>query len=86
MQSILGICGLLLIAWVFSEDRKAVPWRAIGAGIALQLLLAVLLLKLPYAKDLFLLLNDLLSSIEKATQAGTTLVFGYLGGARCRSC
>ena len=80
MQSVLGIVGLLLIAWVLSENRKAVRWRAIGAGIALQLVLALLLIKLPYAKDLFLLLNDFLSSIEKATQAGTTLVFGYLGG------
>jgi CNT family concentrative nucleoside transporter len=40
----------------------------------------VLLLKLPYAKDAFLALNDVLSAVEKATQAGTSLVFGYLGG------
>jgi CNT family concentrative nucleoside transporter len=80
LQSVLGIGGLLLIAWVLSEKRKAVPWRAVVAGTALQLVLALLLLKLPYVKDLFLLLNDLLSSIEKSTQAGTALVFGYLGG------
>jgi CNT family concentrative nucleoside transporter len=80
LQSVLGIGGLLLIAWVLSEKRKAVPWRAVVAGTALQLVLALLLLKLPYVKDSFLLLNDLLSSIEKSTQAGTALVFGYLGG------
>ena len=33
MQSALGVVGLLLIAWIASENRKAVPWRAIGAGI-----------------------------------------------------
>jgi CNT family concentrative nucleoside transporter len=80
IQGLAGIAGLLLLAWIFSEDRKSVPWRAIGAGIALQLVLALLLIRLPFAKDLFLFLNDFLSSIEKATQAGTTLVFGYLGG------
>jgi CNT family concentrative nucleoside transporter len=80
LQSILGIAGLLLIAWIASENRKSVPWRAVAAGLALQLVLALLLLKLPYVKDSFLLLNDLLSSLEKATQAGTSLVFGYLGG------
>ncbi|MFY9317015.1 MAG: nucleoside transporter C-terminal domain-containing protein [Burkholderiales bacterium] len=80
MQSVLGIGGLLLIAWILSEKRKAVPWRAVVAGIALQLVLAVLLLKLPYAKDAFLALNDVLTALEKATQAGTSLVFGYLGG------
>ena len=80
MQSIIGIAGLLLLAWIFSENRKAIPWRAIGAGLVLQLLLALLFLKLPYAKDAFLVLNDVLTALEKATQAGTALVFGYLGG------
>ena len=80
MQSVLGIGGLLLIAWICSENRKAVPWRAIGAGLLLQLVLALLFLKLPYAKEAFIALNDVLTSLEKATQAGTSLVFGYLGG------
>ena len=80
IQSLAGIAGLLLLAWIFSENRKSVPWRAIGAGLVLQLVLALLFLKLPYAKELFLGLNEVLSSLEKATQAGTSLVFGYLGG------
>ncbi len=80
MQSIIGIAGLLLLAWIFSENRKAVPWRAIWAGLALQILLALLFLKLPFAKDAFLALNGVLNLFEKATQAGTALVFGYLGG------
>jgi CNT family concentrative nucleoside transporter len=80
LQSALGIGGLLLIAWICGENRRAVPWRAIVAGLLLQLVLALLFLKLPFAKDLFLSLNDVLSSVEKATQAGTSLVFGYLGG------
>jgi CNT family concentrative nucleoside transporter len=79
-QGLAGIVGLLLLAWIFSENRRAVPWRAIGAGLLLQLVLALLLIKLPFAKELFISLNDVLTSIEKATQAGTSLVFGYLGG------
>ncbi len=80
IQGLAGIAGLLLLAWIFSENRKAVPWRAIWSGLALQLLLALLLLKLPFAKDAFLALNDVLTLLEKSTQAGTALVFGYLGG------
>jgi len=80
LQSVLGIGGLILVAWIFSENRKAVPWRAIAAGLLLQLALALLFLKLPYAKDAFLALNDVLTAVEKSTQAGTSLVFGYLGG------
>jgi len=80
IQGLAGIAGLLLLAWICSEKRGAVPWRSIWAGLLLQFLLALLLLKLPFAKDGFFYLNEVLSSIEKATQAGTTLVFGYLGG------
>ena len=80
MQGFAGIAGLLLLAWLLSEKRFAVPWRAIVAGLLLQLALAVLLLKLPIAKDAFLALNDALTLLEKSTQAGTALVFGYLGG------
>ena len=82
MQPVLGIAGLLLIAWLLSEARRAVPWRAVAAGLALLLVLALLLLKLPYAKDAFLKLNDALLLLETATQAGTGFVFGYLGGGK----
>ena len=80
IQGAAGVAGLLLLAWIFSEKRSAVPWRAIGAGLLLQLALALLFLKVPFINQLFFSLNDLLSLIEKATQAGTSLVFGYLGG------
>ena len=80
IQGLAGIAGLLLLAFIFSENRKAIPWRAIWAGLLLQLVLALLLLKLPFAKDAFLALNDVLTLFEKATQSGTALVFGYLGG------
>jgi concentrative nucleoside transporter, CNT family len=80
IQGLAGVAGLLLLAWVLGENRRAVPWRAIGAGLLLQLALALLLVKLPFAKDLFISLNEVLTSVEKATQAGTSLVFGYLGG------
>ncbi|MEW6688208.1 MAG: nucleoside transporter C-terminal domain-containing protein [Pseudomonadota bacterium] len=80
LQALTGIGGLLLLAWAFSEKRGAIPWRAVAAGLALQLLLALALLKLPGMQEAFLALNNFLNSIEKATQAGTALVFGYLGG------
>jgi len=82
MQAIAGIAGLLALAWLASEKRSAVPWRAVWAGLLLQLGLAVLLLRVPLAKDAFLALNDALLALEKATQAGTSFVFGYLGGGK----
>jgi len=80
IQGLAGVAGLLLLAWIFSEERKAIPRRAIVAGLGLQFVLALLLVKLPYAKEAFLALNTVLNLFERATQSGTALVFGYLGG------
>jgi len=49
-------------------------------GIAIQLLVGLLLLKVPVFRDFFLLLNRVVLSLEEATTAGTSFVFGYLGG------
>ena len=81
MHAIVGMIGLLAIAWALGEDRRGVPWRAVAAGVVLELVLAVLFLKIPMVKSGFMALNDALLILEKATQAGTGLVFGYLGGA-----
>ena len=81
LQSAFGLIVLLVIAWGISENRRAVPWRIVLSGVALTLLLAVLLLKVPPVQQFFLALNDGLLALERATQAGTSLVFGYLGGA-----
>jgi len=80
LQSAFGFLALIGIAWLFSEDRRAVPWRIVIAGALLQIVLAALLLYLPPFKAAFLGLNDALLALERATQAGTTFVFGFLGG------
>jgi CNT family concentrative nucleoside transporter len=74
------MAGLLALAWAASENRRAIPWRAVLVGMGLLLVLAVVFLKVPLIKDAFLRLNDVLLVLERATQAGTSLVFGYLGG------
>jgi CNT family concentrative nucleoside transporter len=80
LQSCAGFLILLLLAWAVSENRRHVAWRTVLAGVALQFLLAALFLKISLFKQVFLALNDAVNAIEKATQAGTSFVFGYLGG------
>ena len=80
LQSAFGFVALFLIAWLLSEDRRAVPWRIVVSGALLQIVLAAALLKLPLFRDVFLALNELLSALERATQEGTRFVFGFLGG------
>ena len=80
LQAFAGIFGIVAIAWLVSESRRGIPWRTVWSGLLLQFALALLLLKLPGAKEAFLWLNGVLGGLEKATMAGTALVFGYLGG------
>ena len=79
-RGLLGIAALLLLAWAVSEDRFRVPWRVVIAGVLLQFGLAVLFLRFPPAAQAFLLLNEGVEALQKATDAGTGFVFGYLGG------
>lgn len=72
--------AILLIAYAFSEARKAISFKPIFIAIFIHVILAVIFLKLPVFKEFFLLLNDLVRALETATTAGTSFVFGYLGG------
>ena len=81
-HSLAGIALLVALAWLFSENRGAVRWRLVAVGLALQLLLAALLLLVPFLRELVFSLNGALEALERATQAGTQFVFGYLAGGR----
>jgi hypothetical protein len=79
-QALLGLPAILLLAWLFSSDRTKPPWRLIFSGLAAQLILAVTFLKLPVLQSALMHINDLVLTLEAATQRGTTMLFGYLGG------
>lgn len=70
----------MLLAWLFSEDRRRVAWRLVASGLLLAFALAALLLKTPGMREAVAGLNGVLASLETATQAGTSFVFGFLGG------
>jgi CNT family concentrative nucleoside transporter len=80
LQGVLGMAVLLGLAWVLSEDRKRVPWRLVGIGIGLQLALAGLLLYLPPCRTAFAWLGHIVDALVESTRAGTSVLFGYVGG------
>ena len=80
IQSVVGLLVFAGLAWLMSENRKAAGIKMALIGIVLQLLVGLVLLKLPLFRDFFLLLNRLVLSLEEAVTAGTSFVFGYLGG------
>lgn len=80
LQSAFGLAAFALIAWLLSENRRAVNVRLVVIGFLLQFGLAAMLLKLSVFRDVFLVLNRAAEALEQGTRAGTSFVFGYLGG------
>ena len=80
LQSAFGICVIVAVAWALSEDRRAFPWRTVAAGLVLQAALALFLLKVGMARDGLLALNGAVDALTGATKAGTSFVFGFVGG------
>jgi CNT family concentrative nucleoside transporter len=80
LQPVLGIIALIAFAWAISENRAGVPWRKVAIGLGLTFVLALLLLKVPPVRVIFAAVNDGVDAIAAATRAGTSFVFGYIGG------
>jgi CNT family concentrative nucleoside transporter len=80
-QSLLGLVVLAALAWSLSENRRVVMWRPVLIGIALQVVLALLFLRVPVLREGLSALTGAVDALAAATKAGTAFVFGYLGGA-----
>ena len=80
LQGLFGVAAMLALCWVLSEDRRQVPWRMVVSGIVLAALLAAMLLKIPPLAHALAALNGVLAALEAALAAGTSFVFGHLGG------
>jgi CNT family concentrative nucleoside transporter len=80
LQSLFGVFALLAIAWALGENRRAVSLRQAAIGLAVTVVTALVLIKLPFVANAFGAINDAIGAISSASRAGTSFVFGYLGG------
>lgn len=80
LQSLAGLVLFALLALSISEDPRKIRWKTVLIGFALQLAIGIALLRVPLFRDIFIFLNDLVMALEESTRAGTSFVFGYLGG------
>ncbi|HWE78413.1 MAG TPA: Na+ dependent nucleoside transporter N-terminal domain-containing protein, partial [Pseudolabrys sp.] len=80
LQSALGVIALLAFAYLISENRRAVDWKSVGIAFAVTVATAVLLLEVPQLKAVFALVGRAADAVGEASRAGTSFVFGYLGG------
>ncbi len=81
LQGSAGLVVFLLLAWLMGENRKQVSLKMVVVGIGAQVITGLILLKVTVFRQFFLVLNDGVMALAAATTAGTTFVFGYLGGA-----
>jgi len=81
-QGLIGLTAILLICWGLSENRSARPrWRWVGGALALQVVIALVIVRVPFIWDIIGLANKGVAAIETATLRGSSYMFGYLGGA-----
>ena len=80
LQGVLGIIVFLTIAWIISEKRARIKLPTILTGVAVQFAIAGILLYVSFFKRFFVVLNNVVLVLDSATRAGTSFVFGYLGG------
>lgn len=80
MQGILGIALIVLIAWSVSEARTKVRLIPLGVTLLVQVVLASILLRVPFVSESLGALNHVVGAISTATREGTSFVFDYLGG------
>ena len=78
IQAVGGIVALLLIAYLCSNNRKAINWKTVGFGLLLQLVLAISILKLSWVQSIFNAVGKIFVSILDFTAEGSLFLFGDL--------
>ena len=77
LQIFIGFIGLVALAIPFSDNFKTINYRYVLYGILAQIILAVILLKLPFVVSFFEILGNGVVILQQATQEGANFVFGY---------
>lgn len=77
-RGVLGMVSLLLIAFLFSNNRKAINWKTVGAGLTAQLIIAFGVIKVPFVQKGFEFVGGIFTNILDFTAAGSQFLFGDL--------
>lgn len=76
LVSFLGMIVLLVIAWLMSNNKRIIPWRAVITGTLLQVAFGVLILRTSLGKAFFVWLTDAVTGFLDFSDAGAKFVFG----------
>ena len=75
---ILGLTVLISIAWSFSDNRKAIDWRLVVSGVALQMVFAIIVILVPGGRQFFEFLSRIFVKVISFATYGATFIFGDL--------
>ncbi len=75
-RGVLGMVTLIFVAFLFSSNRKGINWKTVGLGLALQLIIAIGVLKVGFVKTVFEFIGKGFIEILSYTQAGSEFLFG----------
>lgn len=75
-RGILGICTILVVAYLLSKDRKKIDWKLVGVGLILQLAFALAVIYVPIVGAFFELLGKVFIRLMDFTQAGVDFLLG----------
>lgn len=77
-RGVLGMVVLLIIAYIFSSNRKKINWKTVSIGILAQLLIGIGVLKIPFIQAIFEFVGGIFNEILNYTAAGSSFLFGNL--------
>jgi CNT family concentrative nucleoside transporter len=75
LRGLMGMIVLILIAFLFSADRKAISWKLVGIGLAIQVVLAICILWIPAVQVFFEVVGKIFVKVIDFTRAGTEFLF-----------
>ncbi len=81
LRGLLGMAALLALGFVFSSDRRNIPWRTVGIGLLIQVGLALGVLYVPFIQSTFEFFGQIFVKILDFTKAGSEFLLGDLMNA-----
>ncbi|MBX7108107.1 MAG: hypothetical protein K1X61_05605 [Chitinophagales bacterium] len=78
VRGLVGLASLILICVIFSNNRKAIDWKLVAAGLVLQLLFAIGILHVPFFRDIFQYISQGFVTLINLSHKGTEFLFGNL--------
>ena len=79
-RGVLGMFALIIIAFLFSANKKAIDWKKVAIGLFLQLIIAIGVLKVEFIQSIFELVGGVFIEILGYTKAGSEFLFAGMVG------